>query len=284
MMIRSFSKRGRGAAAIALAAGLGVAAIGCQSVQTTSGGVVGVTRPQRMSPLVSEAELRQGAAQAYQQVVAQERQKGNLDVDPALTARVRGIVRRLVPATAAFRADAPGWPWEVHVFRSDKLNAWVMPGGKIAVYSGLVTRLGLTDDEIAAVIGHELSHALREHGRERASEQAGVGLLAGLVSAVTGQAVTGDLARMAYGVTVGLPNSRTHEIEADRMGVEIAARAGYDPRAAVSLWQKMGKATGGGGGGPDWLSTHPSPQNRLADLATYAQRVMPLYETARSGR
>ncbi len=253
---------------------------GCQSVQTTRSGAVGIDRTQRMSQLVSESDLRQGAVQAYRDVLGKERANGQLNADAALTARVRALAARLIPATAAFRADAPGWQWEVNVIQSDELNAWCMPGGKIAVYSGLVTRLGLNDAEIAAILGHEIAHALREHARERASERLTADLLlSGAAAIIGGGAIGRDLADLAYNVTVSMPNSRGHEIEADRMGVELAARAGYDPRAAISVWQKMARA--GGSRPPEFLSTHPSADTRLRDLEIYAARVMPLYEAAR---
>jgi predicted Zn-dependent protease len=264
-----------------LAVALVCVAAGCQSVQTTSAGTVGVDRKQSMSSLVSEADLRKGSEQAYAQVVGQERAKGNLNADPQLTQRVRAIAQRLIPVTAAFRPDAPAWKWEVNVFRSDQLNAWCMPGGKIAFYSGLITRLNLTDDEIAAIMGHEIAHALREHARERASEQQVAGVAIGVGAALLGLGQAGaDLSQMAYKVAVGMPNSRAHETEADRIGVELAARAGFDPRAAITLWQKMAKGAGNGGP-PQWLSTHPSADTRQQDLGVYAQRVMPLYEQAR---
>lgn len=267
----------------ALALGLAVGLSACQSVQTTGTGVVGVDRQQRMSALVSETELRQGAVQAYRAELDKERQKGTLNVDARLTARVKAIANRLIPTTRAFRPDAPGWAWEVNVIRSDSINAWCMPGGKIAVYTGLIEKLALTDDEIAAVMGHEIAHALREHARERASEQVTAGLLIQGGAAVLGMGSgTVDMARLAYQVTLGLPNSRLHESEADRMGVELAARAGYDPRAAITLWQKMGRA--GGGGGPEWMSTHPSADTRIRDLEVFAARVMPLYQQARGQR
>jgi len=273
-------QRGRRRAAAAIVA-LSLLVGGCQSVQTTSTGVVGVDRRQTMSSLISESELRRGSEQAYAQLMSQAQAEGTLNADPALTRRVRAIAERLVPATAAFRADAPGWPWEVNVIRSEQLNAWCMPGGKIAFYSGLITRLSLTDDEIAAIMGHEIAHALREHARERASEQQAAGLVLGVGAALLGVGQVGsELSQMAYHVAVGMPNSRAHETEADRIGVELAARAGFDPRAAVTLWQKMSKASRNGGP-PQWLSTHPSAQTRERDLAVYAQRVMPLYEQAR---
>ena len=266
--------------AVALAIGLALGLSGCQSVKTTSAGAVGVDRQQRMSPLVSEAQLREGAAQAYREEISKERQKGTLNVDPQMTARVKSIASRLIPATGAFRPDAPGWAWEVNVFRSDAINAWCMPGGKIAIYSGLIEKLALTDDEIAAVMGHEIAHALREHARERASEQVTAGLVIQGGAAILGAGGgTIDMAKLAYQVTLGLPNSRLHESEADRMGVELAARAGYDPRAAITLWRKMGQA--GGRDTPEWMSTHPSADTRIRDLEVYAARVMPLYQQSR---
>ena len=263
------------------AAALVALAAGCQSVQTTSAGAVGVDRRQSMSSLVSEADLRKGSEQAYAQLMGQARQKGALNADARTTQRVRAIAQRMIPVTAAFRADAPGWKWEVNVLQSDQLNAWCMPGGKIAFYSGIIDRLSLTDDEIAAIMGHEIAHALREHARERASEQQAAGLVIGVGGALLGVGSIGsDLGQMAYKVAVGMPNSRAHETEADRIGVELAARAGYDPRAAIVLWQKMAKASGGGGS-PQFLSTHPSAETRQQDLAVYAERVMPLYQQAR---
>ncbi|HLS57438.1 MAG TPA: M48 family metallopeptidase [Zeimonas sp.] len=253
---------------------------GCQSVKTTSPGAVGIERTQRMSSMVSEADMRQQAELAYRETLTTERQKGTLNADPALTSRVRAITSRLIPASAAFRPEAAKWNWEVNVIRSDQVNAWCMPGGKIAVYTGLITKLKLTDDEIAAVVGHEIAHALREHARERASEQMGAQVLIGGASILLGTGQAGaDLGGVFYKAFFGLPNSRLHETEADRIGVEIAARAGYDPRAAIALWQKMAAADGGRG--PEFLSTHPSAETRLKDLEVYSARVMPLYEQAR---
>jgi predicted Zn-dependent protease len=266
--------------AVALAAST-VLLGGCQSVKTTSAGAVGVERTQRMSSMVSEADMRQQAELAYRETLSKEQQKGTLNADSALTNRVRAIAKRLIPATAAFRPEAARWTWEVNVIRSDQINAWCMPGGKIAVYSGLVSKLQLTDDEIAAVVGHEIAHALREHARERASEQMGAQVLIGGAAILLGGGQgTMDLGSAFYKAFFGLPNSRLHETEADRIGVELAARAGYDPRAAITLWQKMASASGGGGT-PEFLSTHPSADTRTRDLQVYAQRVMPLYEQAR---
>ncbi len=277
--LNEVARRGRGwLLAVGVAAGL---AAGCSAVKTTEGGAIGIDRTQRMSALVSEEELQAGAVKAYAEVITKEKSEGDLNADPKMTARVQAIAKRIIPQTAVFRADAPKWKWEVNVIQSDELNAWCMPGGKIAFYSGIITKLNLTDDEIAAIMGHEIAHALREHARERASEQATTGLVIGVGSAILGGGQTGaDLTQMAYHAAFGLRHSRLHETEADRIGVELAARAGYDPRAAITLWEKMGKASGGKGS-PEFLSTHPSAETRTADLRDYSARVLPLYEKAR---
>lgn len=254
---------------------------GCQGVQTTQPGVVGVNRTQNM--LVSSSQVNDGAQKAYTQTLQAAAGKGLLDRDPAQVARVRTVAARLIPQSAVFRQDAPGWRWEVHVITSKEVNAWCMPGGKIAVYTGILDSLKLTDDELAAVMGHEISHALREHGRERASQAMAQGLLINVVGAVAGlSGSTQDLSKLVLDLTFNLPNSRQDESEADRMGVELAARAGFDPRAAITLWQKMGGA--GGSAPPQFLSTHPANQSRIADLRVYAERVYPLYVKARTGR
>jgi predicted Zn-dependent protease len=258
--------------------GIAVAITGCESVQTTRGGTVGVTREQLMSPLVSRAQVDAAARQQYVAVLKESGQKGQLNRDAAQTERVRRIAQRLIPQTAVFRDDAPAWHWEVNVITSDQVNAWCMPGGKIAVYTGLIDKLKITDEELAAVVGHEIAHALREHARERMSRAAPVSIGAQVLGAVYGQGAAdlGNLFGQAFFV---LPNSRENEQEADRIGVELAARAGYDPRAAVSLWNKMSKLDGGGQ--PQWLSTHPPHESRVRDLQDYSQRVLPLYEKAR---
>lgn len=251
---------------------------GCATERSTQPGTVGIERKQTL--WVSADEVNQASLQAYREVLQKAGQGQELDRNPREVARVKAIAQRLIPATAAFRPDAPGWKWEVHVINSDEMNAWCMPGGKIAVYSGLIEKLNLTDDELAAVMGHEIAHALREHGRERASQAMATGLglsvLGAAVGASQGQL---DLAKLMTDLTISLPNSRGFETEADRIGVELAARAGYDPRAALSLWQKMTKADTGGAP-PQWLSTHPSHENRQKDLKDYSERVMPLYEAA----
>jgi predicted Zn-dependent protease len=262
-------------AVIALAVGA-VLAAGCAT--STQPGAVGVDRRQTL--WVSSDQVNQAAAKQYAQVTQKASQQGKLNVDAAQTQRVRAIAARLIPQTAVFRPDAPGWQWQVVVLSSPEVNAWCMPGGKMAVYTGLIQKLNVTDDELAAVMGHEIAHALREHGRERVSQQMATSTVVGIGAVLLGAGQVGaDLGSAVANVTFTLPNSREHEREADRIGVELAARAGYDPRAAITLWQKM--AAAGGGGPPQFLSTHPAPESRIEDLKVYADKVMPLYLAAK---
>jgi predicted Zn-dependent protease len=280
--VRSKGSAGRLARLVWLMLGPAVLAA-CQSEQTTQAGAVGVDRQQTMTSLVSSREIEQQASQQYAQILAQAQKKGLLNQDPDQVRRVRAIAARLVPQVDAFRADAVKWKWEVNVLTSKDINAWCMPGGKIAVYTGLIERLKLTDDELAAVMGHEIAHALREHARERMGRQMAT-QTATVVGAIALEIFTGvrldpQLAGTFTQAMFVLPNSRENEQEADLIGIELAARAGYDPRAAITLWQKMGQA--GGGGPPAWLSTHPSNEARLRDLQRDVAKVMPLYEAAR---
>jgi len=251
---------------------------GCQS--TTSGGVVGAERKQLL--LVSSAELDKMAVQAYGKLRADSAKKGTLNTEPALTSRVRAIASRITPQTRAFRADAPGWKWEVNTISSDELNAFCMPGGKIMFYTGLIKRLNLSDDEIAVVMGHEIAHALREHSREQVSQaiaaQTAIGIGAALLGLGDGAA---SLANAGYEALIATTFSRSDESEADRIGLELSARAGYDPRAGVTLWQKMLKAGQNNSRPPEFLSTHPAETSRIQQIEALLPAVMPLYNAAR---
>jgi predicted Zn-dependent protease len=253
---------------------------GCAT--TTESGAVCVERRQLM--LVSSEQLNQASAQAYAQVRAEATKKGTLNTDPALTQRVRAIAGRITPRTAVFRADAPGWNWEVNVINSAELNAFCMPGGKIMVYSGIVRQLNLSDDEIAVVLGHEIAHALREHSREQISQalaaQTAIGVGGALLGIGQGSA---DLAGVVYENVLATRFSRTDEYEADRIGLELAARAGYDPRTGVTLWQKMMSANRGGRP-PEFLTSHPAETNRVQQIQSLLPTVMPLYTGTQSGR
>ncbi|MBA2412728.1 MAG: M48 family metallopeptidase [Burkholderiaceae bacterium] len=268
---------------IAAAAALSALAA-CETVQTTDAGAVGVTRQQRVSSLVTAKEVEAAADKQYDEMMAVAQQKGLLNRNQQQVQRVRTIAQRLIPQTRVFRQDAPGWAWETNVLTSKDINAWAMPGGKMAVYTGLIERLNVTDDELAAVMGHEIAHALREHARERIARQMGTQAVS-TIGSIALQIFTGVQLDPQLTGSVGqavfvLPNSRDNEQEADTIGVELMARAGYDPRAALTLWQKMGQATGGGGP-PEFLSTHPSGETRLRDLQGYVNKVMPLYQAAK---
>jgi len=212
---------------------------------------------------VSQAQLQQAAGEAYARLIALAAVDRVLDTDPVMGERLRTIVRRLIAASGALSAEAPGWPWEVHVIDQAPLDAWCLPGGKIAVHRPLLTGLQLDDDETAALLAHAMAHALRGHALERAQADA-----------------TGDLDRLAFRSAVDLPYSRAHESEADRLGIELAARAGYSPRAAVGLWRKA-TALASTGVPVRWLVIHPWMASREEDIDAVSRRVMPLYEQAK---
>lgn len=252
----------------------------CQTVNTTGGGRVGVNRTQYMFSGLSERQVQASAATAYQQEITKAKQQGMLNQDKKQYARVRMIANRLIPHTAVFRQDALSWAWEVNVQNNDQLNAYCMPGGKIMVYSGIIQKLNLSDDELAAVMGHEIAHALREHGRERMSQQMGQQAIVGVGAIALGLGKqSADLAGMVANVTFGLPHSRTNETEADIIGLELMARAGYNPNAAANVWRKMGAASKNSPA--EFLSTHPSGPSRIRDLNQNVPRVMPLYQAAK---
>jgi predicted Zn-dependent protease len=261
--------------------GLSLAALGgCAT--TTEGGAVGADRSQLM--LVSSQQMDEMAAQSYAKLKADAERQGALNRNPAMLQRVRTVASRIEPQTATFRPDARGWKWEVNVLNSDQLNAFCMPGGKIMFYSGLINQLHLTDDEIAVVMGHEIAHALREHSREQLSQaiaaQTAIGIGAALFGLGEGSA---GLANAGYESLIATQFSRTDEREADRIGLELAARAGYDPRAGVTLWQKM-IAANKGGHPPEFLSSHPADAARVQEIESLLPTVMPLYQAANRPR
>jgi len=229
--------------------------------------------------LVSEQQAISASRQAYVQEVGKYQQQGKLVTDPRVLNRVRLVTERLVAQAVRMRPESARWEWSVQVIDDPKnVNAWCMAGGRMAIYTGLIRQVDPTDDELAQVMAHEIAHALANHTAERMSVamagQAGV-LAAGLLSDNSGAAMA--TAAAAAALALDLPNSRAAENEADRIGIELAAKAGYDPRAAVTLWQKMG-AVGGGKAPPAFLSTHPSDAERQARLAALAPGMMQFYQ------
>jgi predicted Zn-dependent protease len=238
---------------------------------------VDVGQSSRLAGLVPVAEVEKAAKQQYHQLMQRAAAKRALAPagDPQLE-RVRAVAQRLIPHATAWNPRVAGWRWEVNLIRSSQINAFCMPGGKIAVFTGIVDQLRLTDDELGMVVGHEMAHALREHARERMAKNAATSLGANLLSHVLGLGDVGQTLAGYGAQLLTLRFSRGDESEADLVGMEIAARAGYDPRAAISLWQKMGQA--GKNAPPEWLSTHPSGASRIAELQRNLPRVIPLYE------
>ncbi len=234
--------------------------------------------------LVSEDQAIAYSSQAYTDTVAGLDQEGRLVSDPAILQRVQTITDHLVAQAGIMRPVTRNWEWEVKVIDDpEQVNAWCMAGGKMAVYTGLLQKLNITDDELAQVMGHEISHALANHTAERMSVAMATSLGLGVISAASDKPEqAAALGALAATLAIQLPNSRTSESEADRIGIELAAKAGYDPRAAVTLWQKMAQA--GGANPPEFLSTHPSPANRMENLRKLAEQMMPYYEQAKRMR
>ena len=232
----------------------------------------------RQLMLVSEEQAISSSRQAYAQEMGKYQKEGKLVTDPRTLKRVSVITERLVAQAVKMRPDSAKWQWSVQVIDDPKtVNAWCMAGGRMALYTGLIMKVDPTDDELAQVMGHEIAHALANHTAERMSTAmaANAGILAaGLISDNPGQAMA--MTAAAATVAIKLPNSRTAENEADQIGMDLAARAGYDPRAAVTLWQKMAKV--GGNAPPEWLSTHPSDTTRQDRLSALAPRMMPYYQ------
>lgn len=250
---------------------------GCSYHSSTNQGSIGVKRKQFM--MVPSSQVNNGASLAYTSILTDSNKKHLLNKDKKTLKRLQNILNRLIPHTAIFKPDASNWKWEVNLIQSKQLNAWCMPGGKIAFYSGIIEKLQLTDNQIAAIMGHEMSHALREHGREQVSRQQATQITITLASILLDlDNSVSKIGNQVAHVTLNLPNSREAEREADRMGVELAARAGYNPKAAIVVWTKMAKLSKSNP--PEVLSTHPIHKNRIADLKQYVKIVEPLYTKA----
>jgi predicted Zn-dependent protease len=235
--------------------------------------------------LVSENMAVSQSAAAYTSMMGQLGKKKQIEADSERAQKVREITDKLIAQAVRFRPDSAKWNWEVQVINDPKtVNAFCMAGGKMAIYSGMWEKLQASDDEIAQVMGHEIAHALASHTRERMSiamtSQVATTVAAVAISSRDNQGLALQGAQLAALLAIQLPNSRESESEADQIGIELAARAGYDPAAAVTLWDKMGKL--GGGGPPQFLSTHPTPANRAARLKELGEKVQPLYAAAKA--
>ncbi len=234
--------------------------------------------------IVSEQQAISQSAQAYSSLMGQLQRQGRLSDDRQLNERVRVISERVVRQAVRYRPETARWRWQMQVVEAPDVNAFCMAGGKMAVYTGLIEKVRPTDDELAQVIGHEIAHALSNHTAEKMSvaqaSQLGAAVL-GAVAQSRGLPIGASETQLLASVGVQLPNSRAAETEADRIGIELAARAGYNPHAAVSLWRKMTAVSGNRG--IEFLSTHPAAETRIAELQALAPQMMPLYEAAQAG-
>ena len=263
---------------VVLRAALLVSVLACGPLAQAREGVE-VGKQSSLSRLVSADEVEQMASQQYVQLATKARSENALLPDSApQVIRVRAIARRLIPQTLEWNRRAAQWRWEVIVLQSKEINAFCMPGGKIAFYTGILDQLKLSDDEVAMVMGHEMSHALREHAREQMGKSAVTGMGASVISSLLGLGRTGDMVLNAGRSLLNLSFGRKDETEADLVGMELAARAGYDPRAGLTLWKKMGDANKGAP--PQFLSTHPASGTRIQDIQANLPKVMPLYQRA----
>jgi predicted Zn-dependent protease len=238
-----------------------------------------VGRTSRLARLVPAEQVEAAAAQQYRTMMREaQAQRALAPDDHPQVRRLRAIAQRIIPFGPAWNPRARDWPWEVNLLGSPQINAFCMPGGKIAFFMGILQKLQLDDDEVGAIMGHEAAHALREHARERMAKTAATRLGAGLVSSLLGLGGTGDALLNMGGQLLTLRFSREDETEADLVGLDLAARAGYRPQAAVTLWQKMTAASQGAP--PQFLSTHPAGSTRIRDLQARLSRVAPLYAAA----
>ena len=241
---------------------------------------IDVGKTSRLAKLVPAEQVERSAAQQYQQMKQQAAQQRALAPDnhPQVV-RLRAIAQRLLPFTPKWSDRAKLWQWEVNLINSKQINAFCMPGGKIAFYTGILDTLKMTDDEVAAVMGHEIAHALREHARARMGKQAATSVGINIASQVFGLGNLGHAALGASANLLTLKFSRDDETEADLVGLELMSRAGYDPRAGITLWQKMQAASKGAP--PQWMSTHPSSDSRIKEIQKHLPEVLPLYERAK---
>jgi predicted Zn-dependent protease len=238
-----------------------------------------VGQESKFTKLVPAEQVEAAAAQQYQQMLRSAAQQKALGPpEHPQVKRLRAIAQRIIPFTASWNERATRWKWEVNLIGSQELNAFCMPGGKIAFYYGILKKLQLSDDEVATIMGHEVAHALREHARERMGKTAATRIGAGLLGGLLGLGNVGNTLLDMGGQLLTLKFGREDESEADIVGMDLAARAGYDPRAGISLWTKMIEASKGAP--PQFLSTHPSGPTRIRDIESKLPKVMPLYAKA----
>lgn len=271
------------ALSLALAAGAGSAQQAAPMNPNADG--IPVKKLSRLRILTDEQSVNEQSGLQYAQMLQEARQKDALvpESDPQVK-RLRAIAARIVPHAQRWNPAAANWKWEVNLLNSDQVNAFCMPGGRIAFFSGILTKLNLSDDEVAMVMGHEIAHALREHARKRNSQSALVSIASKLGGAALSQ-YTGidpritDAGTNIVGQLTVMKFSRGDETESDLVGIDLAARAGFDPRAGVALWQKMSAVNAQQP--MEFLSTHPSGNSRIQDMQKQMPLVLPVYARVR---
>lgn len=277
------------AVSLSLIAAFGTAGVGTAVAQddrnTTVQDGIKVRPLSRLSKLVPAETLNEAAAQQYTEMMSQAQQKGVLlPASHPEVQRLRAIAKRIIPYTARWNQDATQWQWQVNLIDSKDVNAFCMPGGRIGFFTGILSSLKLTDDEVAAVMGHEIAHALREHSREKMAKQGltnmGARVGGALISGIFGidPGITGTIA--SYGAQfAGLKFSRDDEREADLVGLDISSRAGYDPRAGIALWRKM--AALNQRAPIEVFSTHPGGESRIKEMEAHMNVLLPVYARAK---
>jgi predicted Zn-dependent protease len=231
--------------------------------------------------IISSGDLERMAEQQYRQLLQQaQAERTLLPADHPESLRLQAIAQRIIPFTPTWNDRAPAWRWQVHLIDKPTINAFCMPGGKIVFYTGILRELKLSDDEVAMIMGHEMAHALREHAAERMGKGVATSIGTDLLIRALGLGDVGQVLARQGANLLTLKFSRTDETDADLVGMELAARAGFDPRASITLWQKMSRASGGAP--PQWLSTHPAHGTRIDTLQANLAKVLPLYERAKA--
>lgn len=272
---RTFKPRFRPLLAAMLICCVGLSAL--PAVHAREGVEVG--KNSAFTNLVSADEVERTAQQQYNQLLQKASEQRALGpANHPQVVRLRAIAQKIIPYATEWNPRASGWKWEVNLIGSKQVNAFCMPGGKIVFYTGILEQLKLTDDEVAMVMGHEVAHALREHARERMGKSAATNIGANILGQLLGAGAIGQQLIGGGAQLMSLGFSRADETEADLVGMELGARAGYDPRAGITLWQKMSAANKGAP--PQWLSTHPSGSTRIAEMERNLSKVLPLYERA----
>ena len=236
-----------------------------------------------LTACVGTTEINQQAESAYQQQMAKYQNAGKIDRLSTTAKRVHQIFNQMRPFAQAENRTGVPFQWQINVIKSPELNAWAMPGGKMVFYTGIVEKLNLTNDEIATVMGHEMAHALKEHGKAQTNFDTATGVLAQIGHVALSQVVGEELSGYAVGITRDAfftkPYSRSAETEADEVGLMLMAKSGFNPQAAPRLWQKMQQASGGGQGALSaLLSTHPSDEARQENLQRLLPKAMAIYQ------